>query len=187
MNKDLKKLSPEELGKLFPIIIKEYNPEWATIYQKEKKVIERLFDSGVIERISHIGSTAIPGIKAKPTIDILIEVATIFTKERFIQYFQNIGYDYIPRPENPPPHIMLVKGYTPNGFKGQAFHIHVRYKAIWDEIIFRDYLITHPETAKKYEALKLKLAKKHKHNREDYTNAKTEFIQAVTNEAKKVH
>jgi GrpB-like predicted nucleotidyltransferase (UPF0157 family) len=184
IKKDLHQLSTEELGKLFPIIIEKHNPEWPIIYQKEKSLIEKLPGSEVIERISHIGSTAIEGIMAKPTIDILIEVAENFNKDEFIQSFKLIDYQYIPQPENPPPNIMFTKGYSPNGFKGQAFHIHVRYKAVWDEILFRDYLIAHPKIAKKYEALKLELAKKHKYNREDYTDAKTKFIQEVMNKVK---
>ena len=179
MNKDLNKLSTEELGELFPVRIVDYHSDWPEIYEKEKNIIEHLFNSTIIKRISHIGSTAIPGIKAKPTIDILIEITESFDKNGFIQLFKSIGYQYIPRPENPPPHMMFVKGYSPAGFKGQAFHVHVRYCGDWDEIYFRDYLITHPKTAKKYEKLKLQLAKKHKNNRENYTNAKTEFIKEV--------
>jgi GrpB-like predicted nucleotidyltransferase (UPF0157 family) len=179
MNKGLNELTTEELGKLFPIIIEEYNSNWPMIYEKEKEIIEQQFDSNIIQRISHIGSTAIKGIMAKPTIDILIEVAESFDKEEFIRSFEAIKYQYIPQPENPPPHIMLAKGYSEKGFEGQAFHIHVRYKGDWEEILFRDYLNSNPEIAKEYEKLKLKLAKKHKNNREDYTNAKTEFIQKV--------
>jgi len=185
MNKSLSELNSEELGKLFPIIIEKYNPNWPIIYQNEKKVIEQLFDSKTIKRISHIGSTAITGIMAKPTIDILIEVEKSFNKDNFITRIKNIGYQYIPQPENPPPHIMFAKGYSTYGFKGQAFHAHVRYIGHWDEIHFRDYLITHPETAKEYKKLKLQLAKKHKNSREGYTNAKTDFIQEVMKIAKK--
>ncbi len=184
MNKDLYKLTTEELGKLFPIIIEEYNPDWPMIYENEKEIIEKLFDSNTIQRIAHIGSTAIKGIKAKPTIDILIEVAASFDKEEFIKLFENIGYQHIQQPENPPPHIMLAKGYSTKGFKGQAFHVHVRHIGDWDEIYFRDYLVAYPETAREYEKLKLELAEKHRNNREDYTNAKTEFIQRVIKMAK---
>ncbi len=179
MKKDLNNLTTEELGKLFPIMIEEYNPNWPMLFEKEKEIIKQRLGSNIIQKISHIGSTAIKEIMAKPTIDILIEVAKSFDKEKFIKSFENIGYHYIPQPENPPPHIMLAKGYSKKGFKGQAFHVHVRYLGNWDELYFRDYLIANPKTAKEYEKLKLNLAKKHKNNREDYTNAKTEFIQKV--------
>jgi GrpB-like predicted nucleotidyltransferase (UPF0157 family) len=184
MTLELGKLSTEELGKLFPIHIVEYNPKWLEIYQTEKEKIVDIINKNWILSINHIGSTAIPGIMAKPTIDILIEVTKSFDKEIFLREFENIGYHYIPQPENPAPHIMLAKGYTPEGFKGQSFHVHVRYKGDWNEIYFRDYLIQHPETAKAYEKLKLELANKHKYNREDYKDAKTEFIKEVMKLAK---
>lgn len=75
---------------------------------------------------------------------------------------------------------MLVKGYTIDGYKGQAYHIHVRYKGDWDELFFRDYLINQPDIAKEYEKLKIDLAKKHKYNRELYTEAKSDFVYKIS-------
>lgn len=65
--------------------------------------------------------------------------------------------------------MMFMKGYTPNGFKGQSFHIHVCYKGDWDELYFRDYLLRHSDIAKEYGSLKYKLMKKYKNDREAYT------------------
>lgn len=81
--------------------------------------------------------------------------------------------------------MMFVKGYTEEGFKGQVFHIHVRYKGDWDEIYFRDYLKSHPETAKKYGELKLKLVEKFRNDREKYTESKTNFIKKINKLARK--
>ncbi|MGD0343278.1 MAG: GrpB family protein, partial [Bacteroidales bacterium] len=75
MSEDLNKLSIEELGRLFPIIITEYNPDWRGIYLNEKKMILKAIGSNNVKRIDHIGSTAVPGLCAKPTIDILIQVS----------------------------------------------------------------------------------------------------------------
>ena len=75
--------------------------------------------------------------------------------------------------------MTFVKGYTDQGFKGQTYHIHIRYKGDWDEIRFRDYLINHKEAAKEYESIKLKLAEKYKNDREAYTNSKTDFIKNI--------
>ena len=80
--------------------------------------------------------------------------------------------------------MMFVKGYTKAGFKGQAFHIHVRYKGDWDEIYFRDYLIAHPEVAREYEDLKIRLCSAFKNDREGYTEAKTDFVKMVTGSAR---
>lgn len=80
--------------------------------------------------------------------------------------------------------MMFLKGYTPEGFKGQAYHVHVRYRGDGDELYFRDYLLAHPETAKEYGELKLKLKKQYEHDRDGYTDAKTDFIQRIINLAK---
>ncbi len=98
---------------------------------------------------------------------------------------QSIGYTYSPQPDNPPPHIMLMKGYTPDGFKGQVYHVHVRYNGDWDELYFRDYLVAHTEAAEQYGKLKLKLQKKYEHNRDAYTQAKSKFIREITVLARK--
>jgi len=74
---------------------------------------------------------------------------------------------------------MFLKGYTSTGFAEKVYHIHVRYPGDWDELYFSDYLIAHPETAAEYAALKTKLHKNFKHNRDGYTEAKTAFIRAV--------
>lgn len=184
-DKELHNMNVEELGRLFPIIISESDEKWAEYFLNEKVRILNLFEKSDIESIEHIGSTAVPKLKAKPTIDILIEISEHIQNEKIIKNFKAIGYEYIHRPENPPPHMMFVKGYAKKGFKGQAFHIHVRYKGDWDEIYFRDYLRNNRETAKAYEVLKLKLAKKYERDREAYTDAKTDFIKNVIKLARK--
>jgi GrpB-like predicted nucleotidyltransferase (UPF0157 family) len=92
---------------------------------------------------------------------------------------KSAGYLFIERPDKPPPHMMFVKGYTPEGFKGQAFHVHVRYTGDWDEIRFRDYLIGNPSMAEAYTELKKQLAQQFPNDRDAYTEAKTEFIEKV--------
>lgn len=184
-NQDLHKMTTEELGKLFPIIIQEPNEKWGGFYKNERKQIIELFDKSEIIRIEHIGSTAIPKIKAKSTIDILIEVTKNINTEKIIDKFKSIGYQYIQRLDNPPPHMMYVKGYTIHGFSGQPFHVHVRYQGDWDELYFRDYLIENEKYADKYEKIKIELAKKHKHDREAYTEAKTEFVEMINKLARK--
>ncbi len=76
------------------------------------------------------------------------------------------------------------KGYTPYGFADKVFHIHIRLTGDNDEVFFRDYLITHSDVAKDYEKLKLSLWKTFEHNRDGYTNAKSDFITHYTAIAK---
>jgi GrpB-like predicted nucleotidyltransferase (UPF0157 family) len=80
--------------------------------------------------------------------------------------------------------IMYLKGYTPKGFEGQAMHIHVRHSGDWGELYFRDYLMEHPEIAKKYEQLKMTLVDQFRHDRDGYTDAKGEFIRDITIKAR---
>jgi GrpB-like predicted nucleotidyltransferase (UPF0157 family) len=177
--KDLNKLTAAELGQLFPVIITDYNPKWAELYLLEKQSIIRTLGPEQILSIEHIGSTAVPGLCAKPTIDILIEVRDFTDLDLIKENLEKIRYQYIPKPENPPPHMMFAKGYTKTGISGQTFHIHIRFAGEWDEIVFRDYLISSTETSLEYGDLKRKLADKFKNNREEYTENKTAFIRQI--------
>ena len=80
--------------------------------------------------------------------------------------------------------ISFNKGYTETGFAERVFHLHLRIKGDNDEIYFRDYLFEHHDVAKAYEELKLKLWKQFEHDRDGYTDAKTDFIRKYTNIAK---
>lgn len=178
-NKSLNELTARELGQLFPIIIQDYTDKWKDCYQTEKQIIASALSSPDIVSIDHIGSTAIPGIKAKPTVDILLQLSQQADIKKLENVFLSMGYQLNERPDNPPPHMTFVKGYSPQGFKGQAYHVHVRYKGDWDEIRFRDYLRNHDEIAKEYEALKVELAERYRNNREAYTDLKADFVKKV--------
>jgi GrpB-like predicted nucleotidyltransferase (UPF0157 family) len=175
-------MTPNEFGQLFPIILSDYQDHWPQAFQNEKVLIEKTMGKD-IHRIEHIGSTSIPGIKAKPTIDILVEIGNRAILKKVIEQMREAGYHYSEKPENPAPHMMFMKGYTLKGFEGQAVHVHIRYSGDWDEIRFRDYLRSHKDVAKEYERLKMALQKKHEHNREDYTNGKSDFIKRIRCEA----
>lgn len=183
MTKQIHEMSAEELGRLFPIILVRHDKKWEKLYNTEKILIKKTLGHNIV-RIEHIGSSAVPDLMSKPTIDILLELEENVKNETIINSFKGLGYHYIPKTENPPPHMMFVKGYTINGFKGQIYHVHARYCGDWDEIYFRDYLISNPIIAKEYEDLKLQLAKKYKYNREEYTSQKTEFIKRITEKSK---
>jgi len=186
MPKKLEQMSPEELGQLFPIILTEPDPAWPAIYRDEAGRIREKLPAGYLADIQHIGSTAVPGLISKPTIDILVEVHEDTVSETIITCLTALGYIYIPKAENPPPHMLFVKGYTAQGFRGQAFHLHVRYPGDWDEPLFRDYLKAHPESRKAYEQLKFKLSVTYQNDRDGYTEAKTDFIQNIMQHARMI-
>jgi GrpB-like predicted nucleotidyltransferase (UPF0157 family) len=81
--------------------------------------------------------------------------------------------------------MMFVRGYTPGGFRGQAFHLHLRYPGIQDEILLRDLLRTDPDLAQAYVVLKTRLAKRFRNDREAYTEGKTDFVARVLKTAEK--
>lgn len=78
------------------------------------------------------------------------------------------------------------KGYTENGFAEKVFHLHLRFRGDHDELYFRDYLLEHPDTAYRYQELKLELAGKFRYNRDAYTDAKTGFVRKYTEEQKRI-
>jgi len=183
MAKKLSEMTLEELWQLFPIFLTEHNDKWNTWYNEENK---RLcgFLSGIKARISHIGSTAIENIWAKPIIDILIEIPL----ENDIRKVKGliVQNGYICMEENTQ-RISFNKGYTENGFTDKVFHLHLRYWSDNDELYFRDYMIDNPRIAKEYEKLKLSLWKLYEHNRDGYTNAKHDFVFENTQKAKQIY
>jgi GrpB-like predicted nucleotidyltransferase (UPF0157 family) len=186
MTKKLDQMNTEELGRLFPIIISEPNPRWIDLFQAEKLAIENAIGTQNISRIEHFGSTAIPNLKAKPTIDILLEVHDTVDTAMIIDRLKESGYHFTRKPENPAPHMMFMKGYSAHGFVGQAYHVHVRYRGDWDEIYFRDYLKANPAIEQEYSDLKVRLSNEFKNNREEYTAQKSDFIKRITEKAKAV-
>lgn len=180
MTKALDEMTNEKRWRLFPIIVSAHNPAWKEKYISEKAVIEEAIGIDNITRINHIGSTAVPDLVAKPTIDILVEINGVANTEKLVSDMKEAGYIYSPQPDNPAPHMMFMKGYTSEGFKGQAYHVHVRYRGDWDELYFRDYLLLHPDVAEEYGKLKLELKQKFEYDRDAYTYAKTDFIKWYT-------
>lgn len=171
----------ERLGRLYPVVLSEYNPNYMQSYVKEKLFLQQYFVD-VILRISHIGSTAVPNLLSKPTIDILVEIKKDVNLTIITEKLTKKGY-IVNRPPNDL--IMYIKGYGEKGFEGQVFHIHVRELADHNELYFRDYLIAHPETAKEYGELKQAIYQKHKQDRDGYTYAKSEFISQITKLARR--
>jgi GrpB-like predicted nucleotidyltransferase (UPF0157 family) len=186
MTKDLDQLSPEELGRLFPIQIVEWRAEWLNQFILERNHLLHILGVERALRIEHIGSTAVPGLAAKPTIDILIEVPPEKRVQmEILERMQSQGYIHMREQKD---HLMFVKGYSPEGFRGQAFHIHMATKdqgEFWERLDFRDYLIAHPDIADAYASLKFELAEEYRNDREAYTEAKTAFIRQYMDLARK--
>ena len=114
--KDLKNMSLEELWKLFPIILKEHNPEYKIWYEEEKDKLTAILRDYDIYRINHIGSTSVAGLVAKPTVDILLEIKDGYAADEVIGLLQNNGWILMARDEGAKDALDFNKGYTPKGF-----------------------------------------------------------------------
>ena len=177
MSKNLEEMSLEELWQLFPIFLVEHKKDWKSWYEEEKIIITALIPKEYIMRIAHIGSTAISNIWAKNIVDILIELNLETQLEEVKNILTNNGWLCMSEDLN---RISMNKGYTEQGFADRVFHLHLRIKGDNDELYFRDYLRENEDIAKEYERLKLSLWRKFEHNRDGYTDSKTDFIKEYT-------
>lgn len=182
MPKKLSEMTLEELWQLFPIYLVEHDERWKIWYNEEcQRIYDFLADHIMDVKISHIGSTAIENIWAKPIVDILVEIPLAEDIRKARDVIAQNGYLCMSENEKK---ISFNKGYTENGFEEKVFHLHLRYPGDNDEVYFRDYLNEHPAIAKEYEKLKLSLWKTYEHDRDGYTEAKSEFVSEYTRKAK---
>jgi len=184
MQKELSEMSRKELWELFPIILKEHNPQYKEWYEFEKMQLFNCVRNKDIKRINHIGSAAVEGLIAKPTVDILLEVDDNCSIAKLIESLQRNSWTLMSSEHEPDLNLVFNKGYTPAGFAEKVYHLHVRHLRDWDELYFRDYLLDHSDVAVQYGNLKLRLLKEYEHNRDGYTEAKSEFIKRYTDQAR---
>jgi len=184
VGKELSEMTIEELWELFPIFLVKPDDKWLEYYEEMEVLLKNVLREYPIDRISHIGSTAIQGIWAKNIVDILIEIPSNVNIRDVSVKMERNGFITMCTEDK---RISLNKGYTKDGFAQKVYHIHLRYTGDNDELYFRDYLNEHPFVAKEYEELKLSLWKEYEHNRDAYTNAKTTFISKWTEEARKIY
>jgi len=173
------------------VSIVPYDPAWPRMFEEEKRHLLDCLPTHLIRRIEHFGSTAIPGLAAKPIVDMLVEVGSLEeTKARIAPVLEAQGYDYFWRAthgeDGPPFYAWFIKR---NSGGVRTHHIHMVESDFehWDRLLFRDYLIAHPATAKEYEGLKFALARDYPNDRVAYTNGKTEFVVRVTQVAREYY
>jgi GrpB-like predicted nucleotidyltransferase (UPF0157 family) len=121
----------------------------------------------------------VPGLAAKPIIDILLEVADNADIGTLLKRLQDDGWLVMSDKRGAGLRIDLNKGYTPSGFAERVFHLHIVHAGDCDEMLFRDWLRGHPDDCKQYAALKLRLAKEYRNDRDGYTEAKGAFISTI--------
>ena len=168
-----------------------YNPSWPELFESEKNHLREVLPQDLIGRIEHFGSTAVPGLSAKPIIDMLVEVTDLEeVKTRVVPVLEAEGYDYVWRPtwgdDVPPWYAWFIKRDA-DGIRTHHIHVVEPHFEHWDRLIFCDYLIEHPAVAREYKELKLRLIKTYGHDRLAYTKGKTDFVVWTTAAAKKYY
>ena len=174
-----------------PIEIELYNPQWPVWFQREKQHLLDCLPARLIERIEHFGSTAVPGLSAKPIIDVLVSVTSLAeTTAHIVPVLEAQGYEYFWRPtfgdDEPPWYAWFIKR-DPSTRK-RTHHLHMveaDFTEHWDRLLFRDYLVQHPAIAAQYQALKTDLAARYAHDRVRYAREKTAFIVRITDLARR--
>ncbi len=152
------------------------------MYEEERKRILGAIGAWLVD-IQHIGSTAVPGLAAKPIIDIMPGIRGLAGIVEVIQPMQSLGYQYFPEYEVQLPERRYFRRPAGETFRGRGtHHVHIvePASAFWRRhLAFRDYLRLHPGAAEEYATLKRRLAAQYRTDPVGYTDAKTEFITRV--------
>ncbi len=166
------------------VVIVAYDPLWPSRYEEESARV-REAAAGLILALEHIGSTAVPGLAAKPILDIMAGVADADAAEACLAPLAAVGYTDVTR--QPPEEVDWFFCLGNHPLEGRGCHVHLmRYpSAFFDRhILFRDYLRSHAAVARAYERLKRELAVRFRDDRPAYTEGKDDFIANALREAR---
>ncbi len=162
------------------VVVTPYDPRWPEAYDAEAKRLRAILEPEIIA-IEHIGSTAVPGMSAKPIIDVLIAVRDIVAVDAYNECMSAAGYEA--KGENGIPGRRYFRRGTPDV---HLAHVHC-FQQPCDDIVrhlaFRDYMIGHPQEAAAYSTLKQDLARRHPFDIDAYIEGKAPFVQAAEQRA----
>ena len=157
-----------------------YDPQWKKDYEEETRRIRDVLGQNMV-KVYHVGSTAIPGMAAKPIIDILVEVGNLEAVDCCNEAMKAIGY--IAKGENG----IVGRRYFLKGQEAlRTHHLHTFQtgnREIARHLSFRDYMMAHPEEAQRYEGLKMELAERFRHNVGGYVEGKDSYIKEIDKRA----
>lgn len=187
----------DKLKKRIQELVKEqvdivaYDPSWPKKFEEEASYLRSILPENIVKRIEHFGSTAVPGLSAKPIVDVLVEVSSLDeTKKQVVPILEAKGYEYFWRPafgdDQPPFYAWFIKR-DKEGKRTHHIHMVEADSELWDRIYFRDYLRKFPVEAKRYDILKRKLSSQYPNDRVRYTKKKGEYIVSVTKKAKEYY
>jgi len=161
------------------IVVSDYDPAWSVMFEHERANLRTALGPLVLT-IEHIGSTAVPGLAAKPIIDLQASVRSLAeAKSHCVNPLQALGYTYMPQYESWLPGELFFRKALVGRW---THHLHVLQEdhPRWgDRLLFRDYLRNHPKAARAYATLKRDLAAAFDDNIAGYRNAKDAFVAAT--------
>lgn len=164
------------------IYLMPYDPAWPRLFDDERLQLEPILRPWLEGPIEHIGSTAVPGLAAKPIVDIMAPVRDLASSFNAASALQRLGYMYFPYKAD------LMHWFCKPSPERRTHHLHLvpLQSELWsDRLLFRDYLRSHPAAAEEYAALKAALAARHRLDREAYTNAKGDFVNDILERARR--
>ena len=165
------------------IFLAAYDPDWPRQFAAEREALRGV--AGAAAEIEHIGSTSVPGLAAKPIIDILIGAEDLGQTDCLVPALAGVGYGYVPEYEDELPERRYFEKFR-DGRCTHHVHMVVTGSDFWvRHLAFRDFLRAHPEVRADYEALKRRLSERDWRDGNEYADAKTEFIRAVEARARK--
>ena len=166
-----------------PLIVVPYQRDWPSKFTSEHSVLQAIFPEPFFQ-IEHVGSTAVPGLSAKPIIDIMIGASSLSEIDERIDAAMGLGYEYMPQHEQA---IPLRRFFGKPVVRPRHFHVHaVTVNSVFwhDHLLFRDALQNDSRLTNEYAALKLQLAQQFGEDREAYTDAKGAFISSALSAAR---
>lgn len=162
------------------VIVLPYDPQWSILYQQEAQAIRQILGDNLVA-IHHIGSTSVPGLCAKPIIDILPVVRNLDAVDACNAQFQALGYEAMGEWGIP------GRRYFRKGGDNRTHHIHIfrqdNHSEIDRHLAVRDFLRSHPADAEAYGKLKMSLAKQYPENIEAYCDGKDAFVKELERRA----
>ncbi|HLF70354.1 MAG TPA: bifunctional GNAT family N-acetyltransferase/GrpB family protein [Actinomycetota bacterium] len=158
-------------------VVVPHDPAWTQVFEHERAaILERL--SGAVERVEHMGSTAVPGLGAKPIVDILIGVRSMGAFEDVLRGLVTLGYEYSCAAEGDMPFRRYFRKDIDGERRFQIHMVETSHDFFQTHLLFRDWLRQHPDDAADYQALKEGLSQEHDEVYA-YTEAKSDFILGI--------
>lgn len=165
-----------------PIRLSRYDPAWPAGFQREAAILTEVLGPHVSGGVHHVGSTAVPGLTAKPIIDIMVGVTDLDSSRPCIDLLAALSYCYAPHRED------VMHWFCKPAPERRTHHLHLvptGSQRFTDVLAFRDYLRAHPDAVREYERLKLQLAVSHAHDRDAYTDGKSALVASITSDARR--